>query len=423
MVTKVKQEAPRIEDPPEATDLGEGAVLVASGATLMRIENENMQAVSLAHPRNETQVLDGALAELEQYPDMAVRYYYSIPYAEERGSDRKVEVKGPSIHAALSLGRRWGNCVVRGYQVGEDEDKVYLSGVFLDMQTNFRVERPHTVSKWLRRRDGKTQLLSEQRQVMAVQAGASKAMRNAILNGLPDGLVEAFYQRARSIAAREAKERWSKMLTAFREFGVTREMIEDHLGHPLEKVTENEITDLGGIYNALNDGQAQATDIFGKRTKPSAEDTSTVADVMAQGAEVTGGAEKAQEPVTDRESPSTMPASTGKSTVPEETIGDQGAELLVQTAQVRAEEIGTTAEVICNLAANHYKVASLQKLPKSKLAKAIKLVASAEMGPDDTRPEPVKEAMAAQREVREADDEPVTNADVKGPTGTKEVGF
>jgi hypothetical protein len=426
MVKKVEREPTRPDEVGGLDELGDAGVMVASGATLMKIENENMQAMSLAHPRNERKVLSGALEELEQYPDLAARYYYSIPYAEERGSDRKVEVKGPSVHAALSLARRWGNCVVRGFQVGEDEDKVYLSGVFLDMETNFRVERPHAVSKFIRRRDGKTQALREQRLIMAIQAGASKAMRNAILNGLPDGLVEAFYGRARSVAAREAKERWSKMLTAFREFGVSREMIEDHLGHPLEKVTENEVADLIGIYNALNDGQVQATDIFGKRTKPDPEATSTVDDVMAQGADVTGGAEKAPEPTADAESPSERPASTPKSTDPEPTIGAEGAALLEQTAKARAAEIGCTAELLCGLAVEHYGVALLVEIPKAKLAQAIKLIAGAEMEPDEpqaaaakpTAPEPIPVPVPTDEDTR-----PVSNADVKGPSGTKEVGF
>ena len=308
--------------PPD--DLGEAQALVLSGATIMKVENETMSAVSVARPRNEKTVLEGAIAELELYPDLAASNFYSIPYGESRGSDRKVLVEGPSIHAALALARRWGNCVTRSMQVGEDEEKVYLSGVFLDLETNFRVERPFTVSKLFRHRDNRVEALREQRLIQAIQSGASKSIRNAILAGLPRGFVETFYRRARAIAEREAKTTWSKLLEAFREFGVTKEMIEANIGRPIEKITDSEIVDLRGIYNAIKEGATTTGEAFARRDTKGKDETGTVDDILGGGAEVTGGAEKPLPPATeevrigggrrDAESPSETPASSPEST-------------------------------------------------------------------------------------------------------------
>ena len=104
--------------------------------------------------------------------------------------------------------------------------------------------------------------------VQEIQAGTSKAMRNATLAGLPRGLVRTYYERSRAIAEREAKKKWSQLLTAFREFGVTRDRLEQHLGHPVEKVTDAEIVDLRGAYNALKDGVDGVTvaDLFPVKT-------------------------------------------------------------------------------------------------------------------------------------------------------------
>jgi hypothetical protein len=187
-------------------------------------------------------------------------------------------------------------------QIGEDEEKVYLSGVFLDLETNFRVERPFTVSKLFRHRDGRVEALREQRLVQAIQAGASKSIRNAILAGLPRGFVETFYRRARAIAEREAKTTWSKLLEAYREFGVSKEMIEAHLGHPIEKISKEEIVDLRGIFNSLKDGVATAAEVFRRTETKGNDETGTVDDVLGGGAEVTGGTEKS-EPAEDALAP------------------------------------------------------------------------------------------------------------------------
>jgi hypothetical protein len=281
---------------PREEELSEGAALVASGLTLMRAENDSMMMVAVQRPRKEAEVLEGAISELELYPDLAEQNYYSIEYKERRGSNKKVEVAGPGIGAAMALARRWGNCCTRGVQVGEDEEHVYLSGVFLDLESNFRVEKPFTVAKYLKRHDGPTERLRDARLVMAIQAGASKAMRNAILSGLPKGLVEAYYQRCRAIAAREAKTKWAEIVTKFREFGVTKEMLEGYIEKPLEKLADAEMVDLRGVYNSLRDGIVQPGEIFVRKPKEEEPSTGTVETALAGGADVTAGAEQAADP-------------------------------------------------------------------------------------------------------------------------------
>lgn len=270
---------------PEGSE-SSGERLVANGATLMRVEHDAMLAVSVQRPRKEKLVLERALAELDMVPALAERNFYAIPY-EDRREGKTVIVTGPSIHAARSLARRWGNCGSKAVITGEDEDKVYLAGIFVDLETNVRFERPLTVSKWLRKRNGDRYRLNDQRLVQAIQAGASKAERNAILAGLPDYLVQSYDLRAREIAAKDAKAGWSKLMEAFKPYGVTREALERHLGHPLEKVTDEEIVDLRGIYNAIKDGQTSASDVFPPAKAEDAEkDAATVDDVLKGGATV-----------------------------------------------------------------------------------------------------------------------------------------
>lgn len=271
--------------------------LVSAGATLMRIENETMMAVAVQRPRDERRILKAALDELDIVPALATRCFYSIPYVENKGRDneRTVYVSGASINSARNLLRRWGNASTAALIESEDDEKVVLAGVFVDMETNVRFKRPFAVTKWQHRRGGGAYRLSNERLMMAIQAGASKAERNAILAGLPDWLVQSYYDKARAIAAKDAKDGGtvSKITTTFLAFGVTREMLERLIGKHLDKLDENALVHLRGLANALRDGEKDVDEVFGVGT-PSGDGPkppASVDEVLKAGAAATAGTE------------------------------------------------------------------------------------------------------------------------------------
>lgn len=239
-----------------------GEQLVAQGAALMRIENDSMMQVAVTRPRDEALVVKRALQELDLAPENAAAAYYSIPYRERQmdGSYRVSKVEGPSIKAAMSLARRWGNCTVASRIMNEDDNGWDLEGVFLDYETNFRVCRPFRVSKVQKKRSGGTYRLDPQRELMALQAGASKAIRNATLAGLPDYLVAAHNKKAREIVGGKLDEKADEkqlaaVTRAFRKLDVTTEQLEQYTKLPMADWTGAEIADLRGLYNAIQDGQ------------------------------------------------------------------------------------------------------------------------------------------------------------------------
>ena len=89
----------------EQTVAGE---LIEKGLTIARIENDSIQAMAIQNKRNEVVVAEGALQELEIFPEYASKAFYSIPYKNDKGGTTNVE--GPSIKSAMALARRWGNC-------------------------------------------------------------------------------------------------------------------------------------------------------------------------------------------------------------------------------------------------------------------------------------------------------------------------
>ena len=53
-----------------------------------------------------------------------------------------------------------------------------------------------------------------------------------------------------------------KLLSSFIEIGVTRETLEQHLGHPVKSITEEEFVDLRGIYSGIAGGEISAKNAF-----------------------------------------------------------------------------------------------------------------------------------------------------------------
>lgn len=268
--------------------------LVAQGATLMRIENDSMLAVAVQRPRNEANVLKGALNELAMVPEEAKKNYYAIPY-KDRDTGKIVTVTGPSINAAMALARRWGNCSAATRIVNEDATGFDIEGVFIDLESNFRVSKPFRVGKTAKRKGGGAYILDPQRLLMAVQAGASKASRNAILAGLPTYLVRAYDTRAREIAAGNLDaaadpKKVAGLFRAFERFKVTKEMLEAYVEMPIADWTGETLSNLIGLGNALNDGQVTLEDLFPPKEEPArqASGPAVVTPDSLVGATVTG---------------------------------------------------------------------------------------------------------------------------------------
>ncbi len=245
--------------------------LVRSGEVLMRVENDSMLSAAIQRPRDEKKIAREALGELEIMPEEAKTAFYSIPYKDTRpdGSVKIVKVEGPSVKAAMSLARRWGNCTVGARILNEDDAGVDLEGVFIDLETNFRVARPQRVSKTFRRRGGKIDSLDPGRLVMAIQAGASKAIRGAALSGLPPYLVNAYYKKARMIAggdpdAKADPKIIQAIIAGFVKFKATQGDLEGYVEKPVTEWTGSEVADLRGLWNAIQDEQTTAEEIFRK---------------------------------------------------------------------------------------------------------------------------------------------------------------
>lgn len=281
--------------------------LMEQGLTIMRAENENLQAMAIQRPRDMEKLTKAALLELRAFPQYAGKMYYSIPYKDRSGGEEKtVMVEGPSIKAANALARNWGNNSKGWRIVGSDEERVNLQGVFIDHETGSRTTAEISVSRKARKRDGTYYNLAADRLNIAIQAGGSKAVRNAINNALPIGLVEGYFAEAKKIAARGGKiqvvessaidtaniaEELEKSLTKLETLGIERQEVSDYISRHPELADEEAVSaHLVGLLTALEEGQTTIEDVFTVPEGPIPEPQ------RATGADVPRGTPKGAQP-------------------------------------------------------------------------------------------------------------------------------
>ncbi len=281
MTTKQRNKvAPELLPPVSSSETVE---LLRGGAALTKAENDTLAQVAVTRPRDPLRCLEKAIAELDMDPEFAEKQYYVIPY---QGATGKQNVEGLSIKAAMALARNWGNCTVSSRVMEDREDAVMLEGVAIDFETNFRVCKPVTVSKYYR--DRKTRRMvkwRDDRLPHLVGSGASKAVRNAILNMIPEPMQKRYWNHAKSLAAQlitgqsagevttgggKSKSEFKdpanvirRILEGFEPFHVSREHIEAKLGHSMDQLTMDEVGTLAGIRNALQAGSTDAYQAFG----------------------------------------------------------------------------------------------------------------------------------------------------------------
>lgn len=255
-------------------------------------------ALAQARPRDESQVLSGALNEIDLYPENAAKSYYVIPF---KNKGELTHVEGPSIRLAMALARRWGNCSNGARILSQDDERIVIEGAFVDWQTGFRTLRLWPVSRfWVDKNTQQQKPYREDALIRQINAGVSKAVRNAILSSLPPGLVEKTYQRCKDIVSGKVSptgakttagamtDAYAKMHTAFASIGITKGTLELYVAevvipylteqHPEKKPDKSDIVaHMRGIFTAIEDGQTKAEDVFGEyqkkmeTTKPSGE--------------------------------------------------------------------------------------------------------------------------------------------------------
>lgn len=199
-------------------------------------------------------------------------------YEYPRGGSK---VSGPSIRLAEALAQNWGNI---DYGIMELEQKAGESSVMAyawDLETNTRQTKIFTV-KHERKAKGTVTKLNDPRDIYEMVANqGARRVRACILGVIPGDIVDAAVDMCQKTLISGHKEPLEDRLrSAFslfkKEFGITKEMIQEYIGSNVDAFTEQDFLKIGRIYTSLRDGMAKKEDYFNVKatgaTKSKAEE-------------------------------------------------------------------------------------------------------------------------------------------------------
>jgi len=183
-------------------------------------------------------------------------------YAYPRGSQ---VIVGPSIRLAEVLAQNWGNMSFGIRQLSTNAQESVMEAFCWDLETNVRRTQTFTVEHSRDTKQGKKKL-EDSRDIYEMTANqGARRVRACILAVIPGDIVEAAVEqceRSLKSSGEPMEDRVRKMLLAFKDFGVTQEMIEKRLAHNLDAIIETELLTLQKIYRSLKDGMAKREDFF-----------------------------------------------------------------------------------------------------------------------------------------------------------------
>lgn len=187
--------------------------------------------------------------------EIATSCIYAVP------RDGKT-IEGPSARFAEVMMHAWGNMRAEGKALGDDGQYVTSRGVAWDLETNTAIG--YEVKRRITGRNGNT--YSADMITVTGNAGASIALRNAILKAIPTPFWKPIYNACRSVVAGDAKtfaSRRDGMLKEFGIMGVPEARLCAALGlNGKLDITLDHMATLAGFFTALKDGDTTIEEAF-----------------------------------------------------------------------------------------------------------------------------------------------------------------
>ena len=243
---------------------------LGNGGAMQQIKTSYTTAVAVQKPRELTVVKKRLLEESRL---MGESFYYGW------GSDKN-HVEGPSIKGAMAAARCWGNCAIEPLAMVENRDAWVFAAAFVDLETGFTCGRQFRQSK---RSTVHGKHDDERKDDMRFQIGQSKAIRNIVLNAIPQWLLDAAVAEAKQ-GVRDKIEKYVKSnglpaaidyaVGALVKLGVTEERIASKCDvAECRALTVDHLVILRGDIAAIQDGQERADTLFPGEAKDSLSET------------------------------------------------------------------------------------------------------------------------------------------------------
>lgn len=221
-------------------------------------EAQAAMLVARMNPRDEITAYERIMTACKR-PSLAE----AAEYAYKRGGSL---VTGPTIRLAEVMARAWGNMAYGLRELGRASGASEMEAFAWDLETNTRVVRTFQVRHVREKRAGNETLTGE-RDIYELTANmGQRRVRACILEVIPGDIVEAAREQCKKTLSSGAggplEDRVRTMVVAFKEFGVSQEMIERLLAHPVKAMVEAEFVRLKQIFRSLKDGMAKREEFF-----------------------------------------------------------------------------------------------------------------------------------------------------------------
>lgn len=230
-------------------------------------EAQASMLVARMNPRDEITAFERIMTACKR-PSLAE----AAEYAYKRGGSL---VTGPTIRLAEVMARAWGNMSYGLRELGRASGTSEMEAFAWDLETNTRVVRTFQV-RHIREKKSGDEALTGERDIYELTANmGQRRVRACILEVIPGDIVEAARDQCKKTLASGAggplEDRVRAMVVAFKDFGVSQEMIERFLAHPVRAMVEAELVRLKQIYRGLKDGLSKREDFFSVAETPQTE--------------------------------------------------------------------------------------------------------------------------------------------------------
>ncbi len=223
---------------------------------LMRTQSAYSTAIQVIKPRNLNSVIQRCLEEAAIAGD---EFYY----AWKQGGEI---IEGTTVGAALAIARNWGNCAV-DCKVEETPNAYIFHGAFIDLETGFNLVRPFRQNKQSpKNKKGEDIYKGERGKDIVFQIGASKGIRNAVLNGVPKWLTSKVMVKAKENVAKKIQDMGVEKARALivkkaSALGIVTDRLESVYGRQPSWDVEKLVM-LSGAIRSIEDGYESAEVLF-----------------------------------------------------------------------------------------------------------------------------------------------------------------
>lgn len=266
-------------------NINQGTVAVEASRAITEAQGKLILAKQF--PRNYTSCYANAI-EACQRKGFAEKAFFSYP----RGGQT---VTGVTIRFAEEMARCYGNLDYGIKELSHEDGKSEMQAYAWDLETNTVSSQNFTVEHIMETRQGNRKLTSQRDIYERTANDGARRLRSRILAILPPDLVEDCIRECKKTLAGDNEmpfiDKVKNMVTAFAKLSVSKEMLEKRLGHTIESINEEEMTEYIGIFNGLKQKETNISDWF-EQPKTASQMTELLKEEEAKEKKSKGGDDK-----------------------------------------------------------------------------------------------------------------------------------